>query len=108
MSVQETANFSNSRSSQFDSSNTDIQTTTDGEFLPNSEDTLDSDINIHVTLERHTQNLLAKKGVKGLDIDFNGQPSILIFVEDKKYATNLPNKLDGFPVEIIEGEACFV
>ena len=108
MSVQEAADLSRSKSNQIGPSNNNMKSTSDKEILPNSEDTLDSDINIYITLERHTQNLLAKTGVKGLDIDFNGQPSILIFVKDKKHATNLPTKLDGFPVEIIEGEACFV
>ena len=84
----------------------DSQATTDGEILPKTKDTPDFDI-IRTILKKHRPSLLAKTGVKGLDIDFNGRRSILIFVQNKKQATNLPNKLDGFPVDIIEDEACF-
>ena len=107
MSEQETAVFSSCKCAPLSLTNIDSQATTDGEILPKTEDTLDYDINIYIILKKHRQSLLAKAGVKGLDIDFNGRPSILIFVEDKKQVTNLPNKLDGFPVEIIEGEAFF-
>ena len=97
MSEQETAVFCR-KFTQFHMSNADSHTIIDG-------DTLDNDI--HTILKKHHQSLSAKTGVIGLDIDFNGRPSILIFVVDKKQVTNLPNKLDGFPVEIIEGEPFF-
>lgn len=105
--MQETAVFSSCNFSQFHLSNTDSQATTEEEIPPKIKDTLNSDIDIHITLKRYAQNLLAKRGVTGVDVDFNGQPSIMIFVEDKKYAFNLPTKLDEFPVIIVEGESCF-
>ena len=104
MSELETAVFCR-KFTQFHMSNADSHTIIDGEIIPKTKDTLDNDI--HIILKKHRQSLSAKTGVIGLDIDFNGRPSILIFVVDKKQVTNLPNKLDGFPVEIIEGEPFF-
>ena len=69
MSVQDAVKFSSCKSSQFDPSNTDIRSTTDAEILRSSEDTLDSNINIYITLKRYTQNLSVNTGVKDLDID---------------------------------------
>ena len=105
--VQEIAVFSSCNFKQFHLSNTDGHDTTEEETPPKTKDTVNSDIDIHITMKKHAQSLLAQIGVTGVDIDFNGQPSIMIFVEDKKYAINLPPKLDGFSVKIVEGEACF-
>ena len=109
MPVQETAVFSSCYFNQFHLTNTDSQAiaTIEEEIPPKTKDTLNSDVDIDITLKRYAQNLLAKRGVTGVDVDFNGQPSIMIFIEDKKYAINLPTKLDEFPVIIVEGEACF-
>ena len=104
MSEQETAVFCR-KFTQFHMSNADSHTIIDGEIIPKTKDTLDNDI--YTILKKHRKSLSTKTGVTALDIDFNGRPSILIFVEDKKQVTNLPNNLDGFPVEIIEGEAFF-
>ena len=52
--------------------------------------------------ERHTARLMAQKGVIGtaVGLDDNGQPAVLLLVENDQDAQSAPLTLDGMPVKV--------
>lgn len=61
------------------------------------------------TYQKYVDDLLTRPGVTGVDIENkSGQQCIVVYVEDIKRKSELPEKLGKWPVVVVEDKAHFV